>query len=98
MNPAGWGFMTSLDFDWQFLSGKKTFRWPLVSLTLSAFSYNEDAHLISSDFLFCRSLFSALRVDRNVSRSWGHQWSLIFLQCHRSQCNDGSELSSIVHV
>ncbi|KAN0084144.1 hypothetical protein V8E55_007648 [Tylopilus felleus] len=25
-----WEFVTSLDFDWQFLSGKKTFRWPLI--------------------------------------------------------------------
>ncbi|KAH0826678.1 hypothetical protein J3R83DRAFT_5066 [Lanmaoa asiatica] len=25
-----WEFITSLDFDWQFLSGKKKFRWPLI--------------------------------------------------------------------
>ncbi|KAH7912383.1 hypothetical protein BJ138DRAFT_801847 [Hygrophoropsis aurantiaca] len=25
-----WEFVTSLDFDWQFISGKKRFRWPLI--------------------------------------------------------------------
>ncbi|KAL4246698.1 hypothetical protein ABKN59_009038 [Abortiporus biennis] len=25
-----WEFMTSLDFDWDFISGKKKFRWPMV--------------------------------------------------------------------
>ncbi|KAG9313367.1 hypothetical protein JVU11DRAFT_5683 [Chiua virens] len=25
-----WEFVTSLDFDWEFLSGKKKFRWPLI--------------------------------------------------------------------
>lgn len=25
-----WEFVLSLDFDWQFISGKKKFRWPLV--------------------------------------------------------------------
>jgi hypothetical protein len=29
-----WEFVTSLDFDWQFISGAKTFRWPLVSFCL----------------------------------------------------------------
>ncbi|OBZ67498.1 hypothetical protein A0H81_12727 [Grifola frondosa] len=26
-----WEFVTSLDFDWQFISGKRKFKWPLVS-------------------------------------------------------------------
>lgn len=25
-----WEFVSSLDFDWQFISGKRRFRWPLV--------------------------------------------------------------------
>ena len=29
-NFIRWEFVTSLDFDWQFISGVKTFRWPLV--------------------------------------------------------------------
>ncbi|KZP33769.1 hypothetical protein FIBSPDRAFT_720172 [Athelia psychrophila] len=31
-----WEFVTSLDFDWQFISGRKTFRWPLASPTFPA--------------------------------------------------------------
>ncbi len=27
-----WEFITSLSFDWQYISGKKKFKWPLVRL------------------------------------------------------------------
>ena len=29
---CSWEFVVSIDFDWQFISGKKKFRWPLVRL------------------------------------------------------------------
>lgn len=29
-----WEWVTSLSFDWQFLSGKKKFRWPMVKNSL----------------------------------------------------------------
>jgi hypothetical protein len=25
-----WEFVTSLDFDWQFITGKRKFKWPMV--------------------------------------------------------------------
>lgn len=28
--PHSWEFVLSTDFDWQFILGKKKFRWPLV--------------------------------------------------------------------
>lgn len=35
-NYYSWEFATSLDFDYQFLTGKKSFRWPLVSELLDS--------------------------------------------------------------
>ncbi|KAJ2933068.1 hypothetical protein H1R20_g4045, partial [Candolleomyces eurysporus] len=32
-----WEWFTSLDFDWQFISGKKTFRWPLTFYFLNRY-------------------------------------------------------------
>ena len=29
--PVRWEFATSLNFDWDFITGKKKFRWPMVS-------------------------------------------------------------------
>jgi hypothetical protein len=31
MDLPSWEWASSLDFDWQFISGKKKFKWPLVS-------------------------------------------------------------------
>ena len=28
--PLSWEFVTSLDFDWDFVVGRKKFRWPMV--------------------------------------------------------------------
>lgn len=63
---TSWEFVTSLDFDWQFISGVKKFRWPLVCL-LSLFSKKE-AHFSLPDFLLCWSIFSTLRIDWNVRK------------------------------
>ena len=59
-----WEFATSLDFDYQFLTGKKSFRWPLVSelLLLIHFTYSWP------DFLFRRSICPAFYANRNVSQ------------------------------
>lgn len=60
-----WEFALSLDFDWDFISGKKKFRWPLVRLR------NPKSILLFADYalvvLFCRSLRPAIRIDRDVS-------------------------------
>ncbi|KAF9467908.1 hypothetical protein BDZ94DRAFT_1305083 [Collybia nuda] len=32
-----WEWFTSLDFDWQYISGKKTFRWPLIFYFLNRY-------------------------------------------------------------
>ena len=37
---ARWEWATTLGFDWQYLSGKKRFRWPLVR---SSFDYLKSA-------------------------------------------------------
>lgn len=34
-----WEFFTSFAFDWQYISGKKKFKWPLVSSSLTLLSH-----------------------------------------------------------
>ena len=59
-----WEFATSLDFDYQFLTGKKSFRWPLVSELLLLIHCTHPW----SDFLFRRSICPAFYANRNVSQ------------------------------
>ena len=59
-----WEFVTSLDFDWQFLSGKKQFRWPLVGW--SVYHQWSLGDKLSPVVLFCRSLLSVVCTHRNV--------------------------------
>ena len=30
--PRSWEFITSLPFDWEYISGKRKFKWPMVSI------------------------------------------------------------------
>lgn len=41
-----WEFITSMDFDWAVLTGKKRFRWPLVRIFLRPNSFLECVHQI----------------------------------------------------
>ena len=59
-----WEFATSLDFDYQFLTGKKSFRWPLVSELLLLIHFTH----LWSDFLFRRSICPAFYANRDVSQ------------------------------
>ena len=80
-----WEFATSLDFDYQFLTGKKSFRWPLVSelLLLIHFTY------LCPVFLFRRSICPAFYANRNVSqRNMTSIVKLISYQRNRTECDD----------
>ena len=76
-----WEFVMSLDFDWEFITRKKKFRWPMVRLPLSPLHSSRLAYLTMSDLLFCKSLLFAICSDRNVSfqisllRRIGIDWS-----------------------
>lgn len=60
-----WEFFTSLSFDWDFISGKKKFRWPLVS----AISVGDVFPLAEPaiDLLFRWAILPSVRADRHVS-------------------------------
>ena len=61
-----WEWFTSLDFDWQFLSGKRKFRWPMVTISRMLPSPSGNTHL---GFLLCKPLLPAVCLDRNVCLS-----------------------------
>jgi hypothetical protein len=50
---SSYEWFLSLDFDWDFISGKKRFRWPMVRLTLPLCSHQ----------LMKRDRFSTFPVD-----------------------------------
>lgn len=60
-----WEWFLSCDFDWDFISGRKPFRWPMVrrlnASSLLGFQY------VSSDLLLRQQISSTFRAHRNVS-------------------------------
>jgi hypothetical protein len=58
---VSWEWFTSIEFDWDFIRGRRKFRWPMVS------SHGECSPLLAVDILFLESLLSPLRAHRNVS-------------------------------
>jgi hypothetical protein len=62
-----WEFLTSLDFEWELLTGKKRFRWPLVSFTIAG---------VYLRVLNVSCRFSTLLV---VTRCWVHSSELPLL-------------------
>jgi hypothetical protein len=64
-----WEFVLSIDFDWQFISGKKLFRWPLVRFAGIRSRCGPPLPANPAlDILFHRPLRPAICVDRDVSR------------------------------
>lgn len=64
--PASWEFAMSLDFDWAFISGTKTFRWPLVC---HKFFCRTPRLNIYVDFLYGWAILPLRSFDRHVSSS-----------------------------
>ena len=91
-----WEFVTSLPFDWQYISGKKKFKWPLVRTPRST-NYHEcaDPHIIDFllDFLLWRPLLPSLCFDWHVRLHL-----CLTTDCMRSRCTDcmRRSLNSIV--
>lgn len=63
---CSWEFVTSLDFDWSFMTGKRKFAWPMVGSKICVMM---DSHLMNAviDILFLRQILFVLCYDRNVS-------------------------------
>lgn len=77
-----WEWVVSLDFDWQYISGKKKFRWPMVCT--NTFLLQCLVH-ICSVLLFLEPILPVVRFDRNVSpsmRVFRSTYPDIFFQCH----------------
>jgi hypothetical protein len=78
----------SLDFEWDFITGTKKFRWPMVSSFRLSICTVHATLVISSDILFCWPLSHALHHDRSVSRAPAAvPQMLIPLQCNHTRCN-----------
>jgi len=81
-----WEWVVSLDFDWQYISGKKKFRWPMVCT--NTFSLQCPVH-ICSVLLFLEPILPVIRFDRNVSvdmRLFHSTNPDIIFQCHCFEC------------
>jgi hypothetical protein len=65
IHPArSWEWFTSLGFDWDFISGKKKFRWPMVGFRSPLCVVR--ALILSAGVLFLKSILPVIRVDWNV--------------------------------
>ena len=64
LTPYSWEWAVSLDFDWQYISRKKKFRWPMVCT--NTFLLPCLVH-ICSVLLFLEPILPVVRFDRNVS-------------------------------
>ena len=63
-----WEFSVSLDFDWMYLTGKKKFHWPIVSIDWDRFDDMQSNILVTRvDVLFLESILPVLCPDWNVS-------------------------------
>lgn len=60
-----WEWVVSLNFDWQYISGKKKFRWPLVCT--KTFLVLQCLVHICTVLLFLEPILPVVRFDRNVS-------------------------------
>ena len=65
----------SLDFEWDFISGKKRFRWPMVS-TVSILNWMQ--YHQHTDILFCKPISPAICNHWNVGEST-FQWGILFI-------------------
>ena len=64
-SSARWEFLTSFSFDWQYMSGKRKFKWPLVRshrVVLAIIGANAPF----ADLLLLGSILPPLRPHRNV--------------------------------
>ena len=64
-SSARWEFLTSFSFDWQYMSGKRKFKWPLVrSCRVALALIRTNAHF--ADLLLLGSILPSARSHRNV--------------------------------
>ena len=65
-----WELFISFDFDWQYISGKKVFRWPLVSMPLHP--EGDTLKRCLADLLFLEPVFPLILTHWNVSPALYH--------------------------
>lgn len=99
-----WEFVTSLDFEWDFISGKKKFRWPAVSY--DQVSSVDTVYSLRSiiDILLCGTILFAGRLDRNVREllsfildyqaNWAAQSRCVRCDCVRRSVPEDQDASN----
>ena len=74
-----WEFVTSLDFEWDFISGKKKFRWPAVSNDQILDVDELCSWNFIADILLCGTILFADRPDRDVRELFLFVFPIIWL-------------------